>query len=230
MAEEQEKKRPIKRRKLTDEELEHAWKFAQDTFWRDINIFWQRVAALLLANSFLVVGFATLYGCCREESAQPLLIAIAAAGIALQAVWPIFAITTYANIHRLPPLMKDIESEHHPELADTCCNDIKERVRMARTCYDKEVGEFYKSRKTLWIFRRFGGLPGGALAIIIFFLAFLALWVVAAFIVYDGVATSGDILAMVLGSLVFLFAFMCLWTWIRKMCVGAWRKIKNAFI
>ena len=196
---------------LDKEQLEYAHRFAAEHHMHENRAFWTRVAALLLGNSFLVAGFASLYGSIGHDS--PLLLAIAASGIAIQALWPLFAKSSYTVFQYWRNLMRAIEK--YPSL-ESCHaekrRDIERRVKEIWSCYsdspwwsftcpeegsnkpptaekDEATGgnkkETGKNKRALGeIIRHFWeNYPAGAFAIVMFFVVFLAIWTVATAIV-----------------------------------------------
>jgi len=97
-----------KRRKL-----EYAHRFALDHIRDESRGYWTKVAALLTVNSLLVAGFALLYVYGKESDITKvnLLSAIAASGIAIQAMWFWFTIQSYAHFIALYELIRKYEEQ-----------------------------------------------------------------------------------------------------------------------
>jgi|GEM_PF-3353129 len=219
-------------RDLSRPELEYAHRFAIERLSNENRTFWTRLSALLLGNSFLVAGFASLYG--SKNPNDTLLLAIAAGGILIQAMWPLFALLSYSTNQYLIKLTMDIENypylTRHQFLKK---EDIENRVRRIWTHYAKhfwstfgskrsqvekspngenphEHNSFFKKIK-VWFKKYTEGFkkyPAGLMATLFFYGAFLAIWVVAAAIVHE-------VVAIVLGSLVFTFTILCILLWTR---------------
>ena len=182
-------------------------RFASERHMYENRVFWTRVAALLLANSFLVAGFASLYG--SENPNDTLLLAIAAAGIALQALWPIFGVMSYVPDRYWRRLMLEIETNQYPELECTKAKENLElRVKGVRTCYEAYFKRYLKF-----------DYMGGGTALSVFFVAFLAIWIVATSMVAVSIVDVWQVwrvLTVVLPSLgVIIVSSVCICIWMR---------------
>jgi len=185
---EEEKQR--NRRKLTEQELGYAHRFAIERLSNENRTFWTRLSALLLGNSFLVAGFTSLYA--SKNPNDTLLLAIAAAGIFIQAMWPVFAVSSHATIGYLHKLIRDIEN--YPYLTRyqfSDKEDIENRVRRIWTHYTEHFWRMFGGKspnrenpaehKSFFnkIKEGFKKYPAGFIATLLFFIAFLGIWICA---------------------------------------------------
>ena len=134
---------------LTPEEIQRAWTFAIERLSNENRTFWTRLSALLLGNSFLVAGFASLYA--SNNPNDTLLLTIAAAGIFIQAMWPVFAILSYSTNHYLIKLTMDIEKYMYPDVTNNQSlekEDIENRVRRIWTHYAKHFWSTFGSKRS----------------------------------------------------------------------------------
>jgi len=118
-----------------ENELNEARRFAIEHMRHTNRVFWTRVGALLTVNSLLVAGFAVLYTY-HDNSATPLLKAIAVCGCLIQFTWLIFAFSSYPNFKYLRRLVSNVEN------SKTEPND-KEEFRKFWSNYEKECKDFY---------------------------------------------------------------------------------------
>ncbi|TEU03627.1 MAG: hypothetical protein E3J24_03355 [Dehalococcoidia bacterium] len=172
---------------LTEEEkqaLRDAHTFAADRQMHENRLFWTRVAALLTGNSLLIAGFTILYvrWVPLESSAGNdtnwVLLAIAAAGILIQAMWPLVAAYSYMSDRYWSRLMEDTESLLFPVKTTAKTRPtILDHARRIWTSYDDYLRSALPKRLRLM------DKPAGFWATVVFFLSFLAIWLVAAIMV-----------------------------------------------
>jgi hypothetical protein len=204
----------MKHRPLRDEEKQYAHRFAAEQFLHENRALWTRVVALLMVNSLLVAGFMLLYG--SKNPNDTLLLTIAASGILIQVMWPIFAISSFRIFEYWGKLMEYIEKYCLSQAEE--CQDIEWRVRKIWTCYGDSVKPptAEKWEKRTYCLEK---LPPGAYAAIIFFLIFLAIWIVATVIADCSV---GRWIAISLGIPVIVIAILCVVRW---RCIAKRMKI-----
>lgn len=208
------------------EQLEYAHRFAAEHFIQESRAFWARVTALLIVNSLLVAGFTVLYCCFRIN--DYLLLAIAASGIAIQSLWPVFAIYSYPINEYWGRLMKDIEKS--PFLNEYTVKRgwyIEQKFIKIYTSYadsfQAEKQEAAGEKKNISRGIRevlcdllVNGHPG-AIACILFFFIFLTIWVVAVIVVEPSCLCRG--LSIGLPSLVIILCSLASFNRLRK-----WRR------
>lgn len=161
-------------------ELKYAHRFASERQMHENRLFWTRIAALLTGNSLLVAGFAMLYESPMGNDATWLLLAIAAAGILIQAMWPLFAAYSYASDRYWSKLMIYTEEEDKKEILDPARQIWESHSRALKRLMDK---------------------PAGFWATVVFFLSFFGIWITAAVVVHK---CFGIWIAVAIGILVFL--------------------------
>ena len=195
---------------LTEQErhaLTDAHRFAAERQMHENRLFWTRVAALLTGNSLLVAGFAILYRSSMGNDATGLLLVIAVTGILIQAMWPLVAAYSYMSDRYWSRLMEDTESllfpvrttaERRPTILD--------RARLIWTSYD----DYLRSALPKWLMDK----PAGFWATVVFFLSFLAIWLVAAIMVKpsDGQWVAVGIPVVILVFIVILCLIVYLYT------------------
>ena len=201
-------------RLLNREQLQYAHRFAAQQFAQEIRAFWARVTALLMVNSLLVAGFTLLHG--SKNPNDTLLLTIAASGIAIQSLWPLFAVHSYTIFPYWGNLMRAVE--RYPFVRDRA--DVEMRVQKIWTRYGDDrrwsLGVEQESdesdnealcRFATWVARLVDALHPGAFATILFFFIFLAIWLVAAIMAKPDM---GSLVAKSLGSAVGFMAILCL--------------------
>lgn len=149
--------------------LEYAHRFALDHIRDESRGYWTKVAALLTVNSLLVAGFALLYESLfvngtittSRPIATDLLLAIAASGIAIQAMWFWFTIQSYAHFKALYKLVSKYEEEI--ENIDT---DVE--MNVSRPWY-----KFAEYRNKYIIIPE---NPAAAIVVVVFAGIFMAIW------------------------------------------------------
>jgi len=195
-----------------DDQFRDAHKFAAERHITETRVFWTRVAALLTVNSVLIAGFTILYG--SDHFNDTLLLAIAAAGIAIQAMWPLFAITSYSSDRYWRYLMRAVEPPlpEEEEKRSAREDSIQRRVESKWICYERYHKEFFQ-RWFRWFTRLFGSYPAGTATMMLCFI-FLAIWIVAAVIV--NVCCVWRALTIGIPSVIFLIILvLCIYSWIR---------------
>jgi len=179
-----------KEKPLDKEQLQYAHRFAAEQFTHENRAFWTRVTALMLGNSFLVAGFAGLHG--SNVNGTPLLLTIAASGIAIQALWPVFAVHSYPIFKRWGKDKVDIGQylllEYCPEKERLDKEQIVEKGRAAFEDVFESSSESPKIRKSCLdlckvLLRLLWDLHPGAVASVLLFTIFLAIWIDGACIV-----------------------------------------------
>lgn len=174
-------------------QLEYAHKYYRD----ESRGFWAKVAALLTINSLLLIGFTTLNISCNAN--PTLLLVIAASGITIQALWPLFAIQSYSMWESLGNKIKGKEVKDDNKkllVAEALKSGYETLARPLEFCIPQGL------------YRVFSKNPAGVIAIFLFFAIFMAIWLVAEVTVDTSTCLICHLLAISLPTIVVAFSVL----------------------
>ena len=199
-------------------ELEYAHRFAIEQIRDESRGFWTKVATLLTVNSLLIAGFALIYSNTTtisiEDITTILLLAIAASGIAIQAMWFWFTVQSYAHFRAFYNIVSTVETERKSSISGL----IPEASEPWTTFSD------YRSKFLLGLYPRENF--AAVISIILFASIFTAIWTVALLFLSDSIDNRGIAIFLLYFTLSFvgLSAFLSLMYLLRIRFFGKRRR------